>query len=146
MAQNALGRLVNCGVAIGDNVYVNLKDAGGVLFLCYLTGAAGDTYTLTEATTAAGGSAQVLACITRYHTCTGDGTDTWTLRTQAAGSTMVTAAAATQNCAVLEVRAEQLSASFKYLKLASTGAGLITPITFDLAYQRTPANLPAMGV
>mgnify|MGYP001616832586 CR=1 FL=1 len=98
----ALGRLGN-PILQADNVYINLKDGAGVQFLCYLAAAAGDTYTLTEAKTAAGGSSQVLATITRYYTSTGDGTDAWTKRTQAAASTMVTAAAATQNGMVVEV-------------------------------------------
>ena len=145
MAIEVLGRDIN-PQAIMDNVYVNLRDAGSVAFLCYLAGAAGDTYTLTEATTAAGGGAQVLATITRFHTNTGTGVDAWTERTQAAASTMVTAAAATQNCALLEVRAEELSAGYDFVKLASTGAGLVTAIMANLLTQRAPANLPAIGV
>jgi hypothetical protein len=141
----ALGRLFN-HIAVADNVYINLTDCQGVSFLCYLAGAAGDTYTLTEAKTAAGGSAQVLATITRYWTSTGDGTDTWTLRTQAAGSTAVAAAAATQNALVVEVDAAELSDGFKYLKLASAGAGLVTAVARDLERQRKPSNLPALGV
>ena len=141
----ALGRLGN-PILQADNVYINLKDGAGVQFLCYLAAAAGDTYTLTEAKTAAGGSAQVLATITRYHTCTGDGTDTWTLRTQAAASTVVTAAAATQNAMVVEVEGVELSAGYKYLKLASTGAGRVTANLRDLTVQRAPASLPALGV
>lgn len=141
----ALGRLFNAQYLM-DNVYVNLRDAGGVTFLCYLTGAAGDTYTLTEAKTAAGGSAQVLATITRWHTNTGDGTDAWTLHTQAAASTVTTAASADQNCAVISVDAVELSADYDYVKLASTGAGIVIAITRDLNVQRAPANLPAMGV
>lgn len=145
MAIEALGHDINAQ-AIMDNVYVNLRDASAVAFLCYLAGAAGDTYTLTEAKTAAGGSAQVLATITRFHTNTGTGVDAWTERTQASASTMVTAAAATQNCALLEVRAEELSDGYKFVKLASTGAGLVSTITHSLNTQRAPANLPAMGV
>ncbi|MHB9857619.1 hypothetical protein [Streptomyces sp. YIM S03343] len=141
----ALGRTLNA-IQLADNKYINLKDGAGVTFLCYLAAAAGDTYTLTEAKTAAGGSSQVLATITRYHTCTGDGTDTWTKRTQAAASTVVTAAAATQNAMVVEVDGVELSDGYKYLKLASTGAGLVTAVLRDLTVQRAPASLPALGV
>lgn len=141
---DALGRLVNYR-HLADNGYIRLDNAQHALFLCYLTGAVGDTYTLTEAKTAAGGSAQVLARITRYHTSTGDGTDAWVLRTQAAASTFATAAAANQNAAALEVDANQLSAGFKYVKLASTGAGLVTAMQTDLSDQRAPANLPAIA-
>lgn len=141
----ALGRLDNA-ILQADGVYINMKDGAGVQFLCYLAAAAGDTYTLTEAKTAAGGSAQVLATITQYYTNTGDGTDAWTKRTQAAASTVVTAAAATQNGMVVEVDGAELSAGYKYLKLTSTGAGRVTAVLRDLTVGRAPANLPALGV
>lgn len=140
----ALGRLYN-HIHLADGVYVNCRRGGTIAFLCYLAGAAGDVYTLTEATSAAGGGAQVLACITRYYTCTGDGTDTWTKRTQAAGSTVTTAAAATQNCMVVEVNTDSLSDGYDFLKLASTGAGLVTAMACDLKPQRAPANHAALG-
>jgi len=138
----ALGRVLNA-VAVGDNVYVPLKDAGGVTFLCYLAAAAGDTYTLTEATNASAGGAQVLATITRYWTSNGVG-GAWTLHTQAAGSTVVTAAATAENGMVVEVDVEELSDGYTHVKLASTGNGLVTPILRDLKVQRSPANLPAL--
>ena len=141
----ALGRTMN-PILLADNTYINLRDGSGVTFECYLAAAAGDTYTLTEATTAAGGGAQVLTTITRYYTSTGDGTDTWTKRTQAAASTVVTAAAATQNGMIVEVDAVELSDGFDYVKLASTGAGRVTAVLRDLTVQRAPANLPALGV
>ena len=140
----ALGRLYN-HIHLADAVYINAKAGGTIAFLCYLAGAAGDTYTLTEAKTAAGGSAQVLACITRYYTCTGTGVDTWTKRTQAAGSTVITAAAATQNCMVVEVNPDSMSDGYRYLKLTSTGAGLVTVMALDLKTQRAPGNLAALG-
>jgi hypothetical protein len=138
----ALGRVLN-GIAIADNVYVPLKDCGGVTFLCYLAAAAGDTYTLSEATSAGGGGEQVLATITRYWTSNGVG-GAWTLHTQAAGSTVVTAAATAENGMVVEVDVEELSDGFTHVKLASTGAGLVTAIQRDLKVQRSPANLPAL--
>lgn len=140
----ALGRLFNY-IAAADNVYINVRDAGGVSFLCYLTGGAGDTWTLTEATTSGGGSAAVLATITQWYTCTGDGTDAWVKHTQAAASTVVTAAAAAENAACFHVKPEELSAGFDYIKVASTGAGLVTAVAHDLLVQRAPANLPALG-
>lgn len=141
----ALGRNLNWQYLM-DNKYVNLKNCSGVVFLCYLAGAAGDTYTLTEAKDASGTSAQVLATVTEYWTCTGDGSDAWTKRTQAAASTVVTAAAATQNCMGFEVQSVELSDGFKYVKVASTGAGIVTVAQVQLTVQRTPANLAAMGV
>lgn len=145
MAQKALGRLVNWTPA-GDGVWINLRDAGGIAFACYLSGAAGDTYTLQEAKDASGTGAQNLAAVTEYFTNTGTAADAWTRRTQAAAATVVTAAAATQNAAWFEVENTQLSDTYKFVKVTSTGAGTVSPITRDLMTQRAAANLPAMGV
>ncbi|MEV8032276.1 hypothetical protein [Streptomyces sp. NPDC086182] len=140
----ALGRTVNV-ISVADGVYIGLRDCGGVAFSCYLAGAAGDTYTLVEAKDAAGTGAQNLAAVTRYYTCTGDGTDAWTKRTQAAAATVVTAAAATQNAMWVEIDGAQLSDDYDYVKLTSTGAGRVEAIARDLVVQRAPANLPALG-
>jgi hypothetical protein len=144
MSQKALGRLFNVSSA-ADNVWINVKDAGGVTFACYLGGAAGDTYTLQEARDAAGTGAQNLPVVAEYHTCTGNGSDKWTRRTQAAAATITTAATAAQNAMVCEVEGTSLSDGFRFIRLASTGSGTVTAITRDLRYQRTPANLAAMG-
>ncbi|MGW4670083.1 hypothetical protein [Streptomyces sp. NPDC004324] len=145
MSQKALGRLVNVTPA-ADGVYIALKGAAaGITFSCYLAGAAGDTYTLQEAKDSSGTGAQNLAVITEYHTNTGNASDAWTRRTQAAAATMVTAASATQNAAVVEVEGTSLSDGYKYVKLTSTGAGTVTAIQRDLGVQRAPASLPATG-
>jgi hypothetical protein len=145
MAQKALGRLVNFTPA-ADGKWISLQDAGGVAFACYLTAAAGDTYTLQEAKDSSGTGAQNLAIITEYYTNTGDGSDAWTKRTQAAAATVVTAAAATQNAMVCEVNGTSLDDGFKFVKLTSTGAGAVNAVTRDLMTQRAPESLPAMGV
>jgi hypothetical protein len=145
MAQKALGRLFNTTPA-ADGVWINLKEAGGIAFLCYLGGAAGDTYTLQEAKDASGTGAQNLAVFTEYFTNTGNGTDTWTRRTQAAAATITTAAAAAQNAMVCEVEGTSLSDDYTFVKLTSTGAGTVNAVTRDLMTQRAPANMPAMGV
>jgi hypothetical protein len=145
MSQKALGRLFN-SVPAADGKWISLKQAGGISFLCYLAGAAGDTYTLQEAKDASGTGAQNLAVIAEFHTSTGDGTDAWVRKTQAAAATMVTTAVATQNAAVLEVEGTSLSDTYKYVKLTSTGAGTVNALTRDLMSQRAPANLTALGV
>jgi len=139
----ALGRLFNVQYAM-DDVYVNLKNAGGVTFVCYL--AAGDTWTLTEDKLGAGADAQVLATITRYWTSTGTGADTWTLTTQAAGSSFITAGGGVTNMAVFSVEASELSDGYKYVKCTSTGAGIVIAIHHDLVVARKPSNLLKMGV
>ncbi|MFD7794328.1 hypothetical protein [Streptomyces sp. NPDC059759] len=145
MGQKALGRLINSQPAM-DGVWVNMREASGIFFEVYLGGAAGDTYTLQEAKDASGTGAQNLAVITEYHTNTGNGTDAWTRRTQAAAATVVTAASAVQQAAVFEVEGTSLSDTYKYVKVTSTGAGTVRATHRDLMTQRTPANLPAMGV
>lgn len=144
MSQKALGRLINSTPA-ADGVWINLKDAGGVTFLCYLAGAVGDVYTLQEAKDSGGTGAQNLPIITEYHTNTGNGTDAWTRRTQTAGATVTTAASATQNAMVVEVEGTSLDDGYAYVKLTSTGAGTVNAVTRDLMTQRAAANLPAMG-
>lgn len=140
----AQGRLFGGPILIGDGVYYNLQGCTNVAFLCYLAGAAGDTYTLTSAQDASGTGAAVLAVITEYFTSDGVG-GLWTRRTQAAGSTMVTAAATAQNGAVLEVSANSLPDTHKFLKLTSTGAGLVTVIGTDLTIQRRPDRLAVVN-
>jgi hypothetical protein len=134
----ALGRVFNV-LPIADDVYVPLKDAGGVTFVCHL--AAGDTYTLTEAQSAGGAGSQVLATIDRFHVSATVGA-AWVKVTQAAASTMVTTAS--QDVAVLEVDGVELSDGYTHVKLTSTSTGLVTAILRDLKVQRAPANLPAL--
>lgn len=139
MAQEALGRLFNlCHTA--DAVYVNLKDAGAVTFIGQLD--AGDTFTVTEATTLAGGSAAALVTVEQWYTASKAGTGTWTKHTQTAASTVVTADA---SVAVFTVRAEELSDGFSYIKCASTSTGTVMAILHDLKTMRTPANLEAVS-
>ncbi len=141
----ALGREFNA-VAIGDGVYVNLKDCGGVTFLCFLAGAAGDVYTLVEATSAGGAGAQNLVTIQRYWIGTGLNGQ-WTRKIQTNNTplaTVTTLAVAGENCCVIEVEQAELSDGYKYVKLTSTGAGLVTPILRDLTVQRSPANLASV--
>jgi hypothetical protein len=128
-----------------DGKWISLKEAAGVLFECYLSGAAGDTYTLQEAKDSGGTGAQNLAIITEYWTNTGDGSDAWTRRTQAAAATVVTSATATQNAMAVFVAGTSLDDGYKYVKLTSTGAGTVNANISDLMTQRAPANLPAMG-
>ncbi|CAM5718207.1 putative protein OS=Streptomyces fumanus OX=67302 GN=GCM10018772_05240 PE=4 SV=1 [Streptomyces fumanus] len=146
MSQKAPGRLFNTTPA-ADNVWINIGDqAGGVTFVGYLGAAAGDTYTLQQAKDASGTGAANLAAISEYYTNTGNGTDAWVRRTQAAAATVVTAAAAVQQAVVIEVEGTQLADDYCFVRLASTGAGTVNAIQRDLMVQRAPENLPATGV
>lgn len=134
----ALGRLFNV-LPTADDVYVNLKDCGGVTFVG--VNAAGETWTLTEASDSAGTGSAVLATITRAHVSATVGA-AWSLVTQAAASTVVTTAS--QDVVVIEVDDYELSDGKDWVKLTSTGAGTVVAITRDLKVQRKPANLTAM--
>lgn len=148
MAQKALGRTFNA-VPAADNKWINMQDAGVITFECYLAGAVGDTYTLTQAQDSAGTGAKVLASVDEYYTSTGDGSDTWVKKaptsTQQAAGTVVTAAAATQNAAFFAVLGTQLDDGFTFVRVASTGAGTVNARADDLMVQRAPENLPAMS-
>lgn len=134
----ALGRLFNV-LPVADDIYVSVKDCGGITFVGVL--AAGDTWTLTEAKDAAGTDAAALATITRAHVSATVGA-AWTLVTQAAASTVVTTAS--QDVVVIEVDDYELSDGFDWVKLASTSTGTVFAIQRDLKVQRKPSNLTAL--
>jgi len=137
---DGLGRVFNV-IAIADDVYVPMKDCGAVSFVCTL--AAGDTFTVTEATTAAGGGAQVLATVDHFYDSTGTG-GAWSLEEQAAASTVVNDGTAGHDCSVFTVHGSELSDGYDFLKVASTSTGTVVAILHDLAVQRAPENLPAL--
>ena len=47
---------------------------------------------------------------------------------------------------MIHVSADQMSAGYDYLKLASTSTGTVCAILHDLKVQRKPTNLAAAGV
>jgi hypothetical protein len=138
----ALGRLFDI-VPVAQDVFLNVKDASNVCYVGVL--AAGDTWTLQEATAMSGGTEQNLSVITHsYVQATGTGADTWTKLTQAANAAEVTSSS--QDAVVIEIDTNSLSDGFHYLKLTSTSTGTVTAILTDLKVQRVPTNLPARGV
>ncbi|MCT2591145.1 hypothetical protein LHJ74_14720 [Streptomyces sp. N2-109] len=133
----ALGRTLNV-VPTADGVYANARDCSAVTFVC--TGA--DTYTITEATDAAGTGAQSLVVVDHYYANTSAaGAAAWTHEEQTAAAAVTIAA----GVAVIEVSTKALSDGFTHLACASTAAGLVTAVTSDLAVQRAPQNLPAVA-
>lgn len=139
-----LGKYYNV-VHNAKNRWINVRDAGGVDYLGYLTGGVGDTYTLTQAKDAAGTGAASLVTITGYWTSTGDGTDTWTRRGQANGATVTTTATAAQNSVMIPIDVEELDDGFSYVRLTSSGAATIVALVRDLKVARRPSNLPGLS-
>jgi len=134
----ALGRLFNV-VANADDVYVNLRDAGGVTFVGFL--AAGDTWTVTEAKDAAATGAQALATVERWHSQVTPGA-AWVLNTQSASAAFTSTAS--QDVVVVEIEAAELSDTYDYVKLTSTSTGTVQAILRDLHVMRKPANLASV--
>jgi hypothetical protein len=135
----ALGRLFNI-VPTADAVEVACRDCSAVTFV----GIGTDTYTVEQATDAAGAGAASLAVITRYFRSTSAaGAAVWTLVTQAAAATF---AATSSGIAVAHIDVKSMGDGFDYLRCSSAGAGLVIAITHDLNVQRDPRNLPAPAV
>jgi hypothetical protein len=102
---------------------------------------AGETLTLTEAKDAAGTSAAVLATMADFYISATVGA-VWAKVTHAAASTIVPTAS--QDVAVITVAGAELSATFDWVKLTSTGSGTVVAILHDLKVARKPENLPAL--
>lgn len=142
MAMEGLGRSHNVVVEAND-VYINLKDYGGVTFYGFEDGG-NTTFTITTATAVSGGTTATGDIITRYYTSNGVG-GVWTERTQTAAETVEPDDDATQDCVAVYVSAAMLPDGHKYVKMArdqAAGTGpTVVAVLDDLAVQRDPANL-----
>lgn len=169
MAQEALGRLLDLSIgfapvdmqtAANTGKRVSLRNAGGVtivLFKAAGTAADDPVLTLKQHTASSAGTSANLATIDHYYIKAGTtlaGTETWTRVTQTAAATItdpggVGTSAETQMLVVIEVRAEQLSDTYKYVSLdvADVGGnaqlGCVLYLLHDLSSPRAAANLPA---
>jgi hypothetical protein len=130
-----LGRVFNV-VASASGVHIPLTDAKAISFVCYLD-AGTQSVTLKESID--GASEANLAVIDRLYKGPGIG-GTWTLVTQAAAATFDLTTDATNDCFVLTVGAEQLSAGFNCLELTQS-SGTCVAIIHDLKVMRDPAAL-----
>jgi hypothetical protein len=137
---DGLGRVFNV-VAVADDVYVPLKDADAVSFVCFL--GAGDTYTVTSAASAGGSGSAVLATVTHFYDSTGVG-GAWTKVTQAAASTVVNNGTAGHDCSVFTIHNAELPDGHTHVKVASTSTGTVVALLHDLKVMRAPENLPAL--
>lgn len=135
-----IGRTINV-VPTADAVEIALKEVTGVTFVC--VGA--DTYTLAEATDAAGTGAQSLVVIDRYLlTTSAAGAAAWSVVTRE--TPLATVAPGSGEVAAVYVHHTQLSDGFDYVRMSSASAGLVIAIAGDLRVQRSPELLPALAV
>jgi hypothetical protein len=132
-----LGRNFNL-IPTGDGKFVNLRDAAAVTFI----GVGADTYTVQSSATASGGT-DLDVVVHWYENANADGSTAWTQHADQAADAAVTTTAAA--CAI-EISAASLPDGHQYVKCTSTSTGLVYAITHDLVSQRTPSNLPAVGV
>jgi hypothetical protein len=135
---DGLGRVFNA-IPTADAAWVNLRDASAVTFLCI----GADTYTVQDASAAAGTGAANLAAIQNEWTNAGAvGATAWVrVAPHAATASLVVAANA-----AFTVDESQLRDGFKYVRCSSAGAGLVVAVAHDLKVQRDPGNLPALAV
>lgn len=135
-----LGRVFNVVPTAADTPWVSMKQCGAVAFI----GVGTDTYTIDQATNAAGGSAANLAVIDHYYRSTSAaGAAGYTRVNQAVAATF---SATAGGIAIAQINATSLADGFKYLRCTSTGAGLVVAVVYDLEVQRDPTRLVALGV
>jgi len=139
MSMEGLGRVFNT-VPIANGKYISMKECAAITFVC--TGA--DTFTITEALTSGGGSAQgISTLITHFYQSTSTaGTAVWTKQTQSGADAVVQGAA---DITAIEVHAAWLDDTFDYVCCTNGGAGgLVWALTHDLEVQRKPENLAVL--
>lgn len=140
---DGLGRVMNL-VPTAEAVEVNMRGCSAVTFLC--VGADTETFTLAQATDAAGAGAATLATITHYYkNSAAVGATTWTREPasdeQAASGVITTSTAFP--VAVFTVAGTELGDGFDYLRVTSSLSGTTVAILHDLTVKRAPENLPA---
>lgn len=139
MFAEALGRTFNI-IPVADGVFVNLSNASGVTFIGVKSG--GDTYTVQSATAATGG-ADLDVVEHWYESTAADGSVGWSRHADQVADAAVVSTAFVVG---IEVNSQSLPAGHKYVKCTSTSTGLVYAIVHDLAVQRKPSNLAALGV
>lgn len=143
----ALGRLFNVVPAAADGTWVNASYASGITFIC--TGANAETFTVTQATTAAGAGSKNLVAVDHVFTNAGAaGATAWAeaaTPNEASPSAVVTTTTAAPVAAFF-VNPSAMDDGFKYVKVISSSTGTVIAITHDLVTGRKPSNLPALGV
>jgi hypothetical protein len=143
-----LGRLFDVEPAISTyhatTDCINLKDAAGVTFICWVPASGADTFIVKASTksVAASGSFTAFNPITRYYNkATQDGTSQWTDSGDLASNvgTIVLASGSV----AFYVGADDLPAGDSYVQVVPGTSGIVTAILHDLEIQRNPKYLRA---
>jgi hypothetical protein len=136
-AMEGLGRTFNV-VPIAAGAALNLRDAGGVTFIC--TG--NDTFTITVSDTFAGSYATPGNIITKKITNTAtNGTAAWATATQSASNAVTIASGSV----AFYVSGDSLPDGKSYVKVSVGASGLVTAVLHDLSVQRKADNLAIVG-
>lgn len=137
---DGLGRVFNV-LPTADGLWIPMSVCAAVSFVGYL--AAGDTFTVQQATAAAGTGATNLATVDHYYTSDGLG-GAWARQTQAAAATVVIAGTAGLDACCFTIACEELADGFTHVNCTSTSTGTVVAILHDLVIQRKPENLAAL--
>lgn len=138
MISRALGRLIN-PIYPANGVYVNLRDAAGVVFLVF-EATTGTQCTITFASDNAGTGAVTPVAVTEYFGATNATSGGVWHRTAVAANPFTKSNSGEDRIAV-QVLATSCPAGKPWVKLTANGSGLVTAILHDLAYQRAPELL-----
>lgn len=137
-AMEGLGRAFNI-VPIAAGAALNLRDAGGVTFIC--TG--NDTFTLTVSDSFGGSYATPGNTLTKKITNTAtNGTAAWVTASQSASN----AVTISSGSVAFYVSGDSLPDGKSYVKVTPSGAGLVTAVFHDLTTGRKADNLAILGV
>jgi hypothetical protein len=136
-AMEGLGRAFNV-VPIAAGAALNLRDAGGVTFIC--TG--NDTFTLTVSDSFGGSYATPGNTIAKKITNTAtNGTAAWVTATQSASNAVTIASGSV----AFYVSGDSLPDGKSYVKVSAGASGLVTAVLHDLSVQRKADNLAIVG-
>jgi hypothetical protein len=139
MISEAVGRLIN-PIQPASGTYISLRDAAGVSFVGFEVDGA-TQFQLTFAADAAGTGAVTPNVIDHYYGRSADQSNGVWHRTAITLGSLVTAADVTEDQVIIEVHATMCPDGKPWVKLTADGAGVVTAILHDLAYQRAPQNL-----
>lgn len=145
-----LGRLIDVEPQISDGAgtvdCVNLKDAAGVTFVCFVAGSGGDTFITKYSTksVAASGAYTAFNPITRYYTKTKlDGTVQWADSGDLASDLGTVTIAS--GCIAFYVDAADIPSEDAYVQVVPGTSGIVIAILGDLLVQRDPKYLRALN-